>query len=118
MARVKDLMSKNIVGVSSETTVESARKLMNSMHVELIPVICDGRLDGILVDSDLRDLEGSKKVGRIMRKPVYAEEESDDKDAAKKLVENSFGRLPVVNNKLEMRCVGIVSSTDIVKSMK
>ncbi len=118
MARVSELMSKQIVGVSTDTTVESARKLMNSMHVELIPVISDGKLSGIVVDSDLRDSQGSEKVGQIMRKPIFAEAQSDASDAARKMVENALGRLPVVNNRREMHCVGTVSTTDIVNSMK
>jgi CBS domain-containing protein len=118
MVAVKELMSKHIVGVSTETTIESARKLMNSMHVELVPVISEGKLHGILIDSDLRDLQGSDKVGQIMRRPVFTEAESDIEEAAMKLVENAIGRLPVVNNRREMHCVGILSTTDIVNSLK
>ena len=118
MAKVRELMSRQIVGVSVDTTVDSARKLMNSMHVELIPVLSEGKLHGILIDSDLRDAQGHERVAGIMRKPVFAEADSEAGDAARKLVENAFGRIPVVNNRKEMRCIGIISTTDIVKSLK
>jgi CBS domain-containing protein len=118
MVRVKDLMSKHIVGVAAGTTVDSARMLMNSMHVELIPVIFDGKLQGILIDSDIKDMQGSDKVGQIMRKPLFVEAESDLREAAKKMVENALGRLPVVDNKNSMHCVGIISTTDIVRSLE
>ncbi len=118
MVKVKDLMSRHIVGVSKTTTVESARKLMKSMHVELMPVISEGRLCGIVIDSDIAYCEGNEAVGHIMRKPQFAEADSDSTEAAKKMVENAFPRLPVVDSRRNMHCIGIVSSTDIVKSSK
>lgn len=111
-------MTKHIVGVSIDTSVDSARKLMNSMHVEIIPVLSDGKLSGIVVDSDLKDVEGAETVGAVMRRPVFVEEEADAKNAAKQMVENAFSRIPVVNNAKDMHCVGVINSTDVVKSLK
>lgn len=118
MARVKELMSKHVVAVSVGTSAESAMKLMKSMHVTLMPVISDGKLRGVVFEKDFGEFDGSETVSAIMRKPIFVEADSDQKEASKKMVENAAVRIPVVNNKKDMHCVGIISSTDIVKSLK
>lgn len=118
MAKAKELMSKNIVAVSPGTSAGSAMKLMKSMHVTVMPVISEGRLRGLVFEKDFGEFDGSEKVSSIMRRPVFVEEDSDQSEASKKMVENSVVRIPVVNNRKEMHCVGIISSTDIVKSVK
>ncbi|MDE1834886.1 MAG: CBS domain-containing protein [Candidatus Micrarchaeota archaeon] len=118
MAKVKDLMSKHIVGVSTETTVDSAMRLAKSMHVNLIPVISDGRLEGVALQKDFEAADGKDKVKKVMHEPLFVESDNSAEQAAKLMVENAVGRLPVVDSKKGMRCVGIISSTDIVKSAK
>ena len=118
MTKVKDLMSRNIVAVSVSTSADSAMKLMKSMHVTLMPVISDGKLRGVVFERDFGDFNGAEKVSAIMRKPIFVEEDSDHSEAVKKMVDNAVVRIPVVNNKRDMHCVGIISSTDIVKSVK
>ena len=68
-ARVKDVMSKDVVTVSPETNAFDALKIMSERGIGRIPVVEDGRLVGIVSRSDvvrvleiLEALEESRRV--------------------------------------------------------
>jgi CBS domain-containing protein len=52
-ALVSDLMSYDVVTVSPETSLEKAAKLMHVNNIGSLPVVCDGRVVGILTANDL-----------------------------------------------------------------
>ncbi len=52
-ALVSDLMSYDVVTVSPETSLEKAAKLMAVNKIGSLPVVCDGRVVGILTANDL-----------------------------------------------------------------
>ena len=49
----------------------------------------------------------------IMKTPVFVEEHSDIEHAVSILVKTGYSRLPVVDNKSNMRITGIVTSTGL-----
>lgn len=123
MASVGSVMQKHIVGVSKSTRVEAAVKLIERSSVFILPVMDGERLVGLLTRSEVdalsSDIYKEGKVGEIMIKDFkFVEEDADVDEAARVMLQNRLARLPVVNNKREMKCVGIISSTDIVKNRK
>ncbi len=123
MASVSTIMSKHIIGVAPSTKLSAALRLMEANHVSLLPVVDRGRLVGLLQSKDINEahveLSNELRVKDAMSYDlVFAEEGQDINDAAKIMIKKKIARLPVVNNKKEMVCVGIVTSTDVVSSKR
>lgn len=64
---VKKLMTKNVVAISKDTTVEEAARLMVDQDLSCLPVLEDGKLVGIVSKSDmfkiLLELFGARHFG-------------------------------------------------------
>ncbi len=119
VVRVRDIMQKHFVGVSKTTTVASAVKLSSSAKVDLMPVLDGEKLCGVVISKDLKShAESGGNVGQVMRNPVFVYAYSDLDSAFKVMIGHGIVRVPVVADKLTMMCVGILSSTDIVKFIK
>ncbi len=53
--KIKQIMSKNIVTISPDALLEEAATLMRDQKVGFLPVVEDGRLVGIITESDIFD---------------------------------------------------------------
>jgi len=118
MPAIATIMHKHIVGVAPTTKLYAAMRLLDTSKVPLLPVLDNNVLVGIvtkgIMAKALREMPDDTPISSIMSKPVFAAMSDDINDAAEKMIKRRLPRLPVVNNKKEMLCVGIVSSTDIV----
>ena len=50
---VEDVMSKVVVTVDSQTSIEKAADLMLKRHIKKLPIVDDGQLTGIVTEKDL-----------------------------------------------------------------
>lgn len=50
---VKEIMSKVVISVDSETSIEKAADLMLKKHIKKLPIVDDGQLTGIVTEKDL-----------------------------------------------------------------
>jgi CBS domain-containing protein len=115
--KVKDIMSRDVVCLSKDDTVEHAAQLMEQNGIGSIPV-CDGSsVVGIVTDRDITlrsvgaGVEGHQTVGQIMTpNPVVAQPETDVHEAAKLMSDHQIRRIPIVQ---QGSLVGIVSLGDI-----
>lgn len=114
--QVKDVMTKNVVCVTPQDTVEKAAKLMNDYNIGSIPV-CEGKkVVGIITDRDivLRCVSQSKDTKQFVadcmtRNPVTADPYMDVNVAAKMMSERQIRRLPIIDNN---NLVGMVALGD------
>jgi len=53
MLKVKNIMSKEVKTINPDTSVEEAAKILSEIGVSGLPVVKDGRLVGIVSESDL-----------------------------------------------------------------
>lgn len=140
---VEKVMSKNVISVDKETSVNDAVRLISENRLSCLPVV-DGentvigivtRKDiivaaGVAKDHTLRDVVrhiigvptphadsvSAKKAGDIMTSPVITISlDRDIKDAAFKLLEMRINNLPVVNS--DNKLVGIISASDIINNV-
>ncbi len=129
---VKDRMTQNPVTVTPVTSVSEALNLMRQKKVRRMPVVDKrGQLLGIVAEKDLLYASPSPatslnvyeigyllsklKVKEIMAKDVVTvSEEVPIEDAARIMVDNAIGGLPVVRDNV---VVGIITETDIFKVM-
>ncbi len=94
---------------------------MKDANVDLMPVLQDGKLVGVLDEDAISDSgagDPKKQVGELMRKPLFVEERITIDDAVKYLIEHSLSRLPVVESRASMRCAGIVGATELLRAKK
>lgn len=116
---VKDVMSKDIVSLNSEDSIERAAQMMRQFDVGSIP-ICDNskKLVGIITDRDITlDCVASganasqQKISDFMTSnPVTGNPDMDIYDAIRVMSRQQIRRLPIVENN---NLIGIVSLGDI-----
>lgn len=116
---VKDIMSTDIISVTSDTSVGDCARLMRDNHIGFLPVIDNDQLTGVITDRDIVKrviAEGldpeAETCGDFCTKDKVATCLPDDsiENIEAMLAENKIRRLPVVENG---KCVGIVSLGDI-----
>jgi CBS domain-containing protein len=117
--KVSQYMTAPVLTVEPQTEFRRAFDLMLGHRVHHLPVVDDGRVIGLVAERDLLLAaanfgSAAVPVGEIMKAPAVCVSESLElKDAARLLVVNHIGSLPVLNARKEL--VGIITETDIFK---
>jgi acetoin utilization protein AcuB len=130
--RVKQLMSTGVVTVPESMSCHDVVGLMVRKKIRHLPVVDrDGRLCGVVTDRDLRHhlftpeifgaigrvpverLLSTVPVRQVMSTPVVSVgADADLQEAARTMLEDKLGSLPVVE---DGRIVGIVTETDLLR---
>lgn len=122
--QVVDLMTTDIITVTTDTPIREAARLMFRNRVSGLPVCAeDSRLVGIITEADFLRLEVAREeaqdpdpvetVGQVMQAElVTIPPDASLSDAAKVMVVHEIKRLPVVGAGDEL--LGIISRFDVV----
>jgi acetoin utilization protein AcuB len=131
--KVSKLMSRKLITVSPDDSVERAIQLLRQRGVRHLLVLKDGRLVGIVSDRDFKralDSANAKRkkllnlggiffllepftISEIMTRDVVSIDPNATVQIATSLmVEMKFGALPVVKND---KLLGIITETDLLK---
>ena len=127
---VKKWMTPNVVFIAPDTRLPEAHRLMSEKNIRRLPVVQDGQLVGIVTRSDVRGAEPSTatslsiwemsyllanlKIEEIMtRNPVTVSSETTISEAARMMLENKIGGLPVIDE--TRRLAGIITESDIFR---
>ncbi len=128
--QVRDLMTRGVYAVNVSDDLETVNNLMDERSIRHAPVVNrDGCLVGLVTQRDLlrNSLKGNVGLppeaerqarlqitaGEIMSQDVVtARPEQDIREAARIMLDNKFGCLPVVEGN---RLVGIVTESDFVR---
>ncbi len=117
--KVSEIMTKNVVKISPEESVDVAARLLTHYNIGALPVCtASGKLCGVVTDRDLvtRCLATNKpvaqtKVRQVMTNAVLAVEPSVNlEDVARLMGSQQVRRLPVVENG---KICGMVSIGDL-----
>ena len=117
--KVKEIMTRSVIGVGAEESVEVAARTLARHNIGALPVYrADGRLCGMITDRDLvtrclaSGMEpGKTRVGQVMTGQVTSVDgETDVGVAAHLMGRQQIRRLPVTENG---RLCGILSLGDI-----
>jgi CBS domain-containing protein len=117
--KVSQYMSRPVVSVAPDTEFHRAFDLMRGLRIHHLPVVKDEQVVGLVAERDLLLAAANfgpaeVPVGEIMHSPAVCVAESAPlKQAARLLVVNHIGSLPVLDAK--KRLVGIITETDIFK---
>jgi CBS domain-containing protein len=118
MVTAKEIMSKSVLTVDKDMTLNEVIKMLVRERVTGLPVVDDEMcLLGMVTEKDILKMlynkEKSKTVQELMTRDVVKFDQEDDLiDIFKCLVNNSFRRVPVMS---KGRLVGIISRRDIIK---
>jgi acetoin utilization protein AcuB len=127
---VKHRMTPNPITIPPDATVPDALKLTREREINYLPIVNKkGKLIGIVSRNDLMQAAPSKattlsvfeanyllahlEVEEIMNEPITVLEDAPLEEAARLMVENGIGCLPVMRGK---DLVGIITETDIFKA--
>ncbi len=128
---VRDWMTPHPITIDPKTVLPDAHRLMQDSHIRRLPVVDRGNLVGIVTLGDIREAEPSQvttlsiyeihyllsklSVEHIMtRNPITIAPEQTIQEAARLMLENKIGGLPVVESKTG-KLVGIITESDIFR---
>ena len=118
--QIRSIMTKNVVSVSPETTLNEVTSLFKQQRIHHIPVVKDSKLVGLITTYDLWKLDQPQEnykhiyVSEVMNRNVCKISPIDKVGtAAELLMDKRFHALPVVNLRGELK--GIVTSFHILK---
>ena len=124
---VRDVMTKDVITVSSNTPIGDAKKLVKQHNVSRLPVVDDGKLVGIVNEDRLESVSYSRSVAPVPWQIFYLLSKTTVKDVmvkdvatcgpdttAEKAVaiaqKRGVGGLVVLDN--DGKVVGIATTTD------
>jgi len=126
---VKDRMSKPVITITPETSVQEALRIMRKNRIRRLPVMEGKKLVGIVTERDLLYASPSPattlsvqemhywlsklRVKEIMKSPVITvDENAPIEEAARLMADNKIGGLPVTK---DGELVGIITESDLFK---
>lgn len=111
--KVKDYMSRDIVTVTPEQSIDDVAELIKKSRHDGFPVVKNGKIVGIITATDL--IFGKKLVRDAMSKRVVVTyPETKLMDAARVMFREGYSRLPVIDDR--KRVIGIITNMDVLRS--
>jgi acetoin utilization protein AcuB len=127
---VKNWMSKRVIPIDVNDSMEEAMRLMREKEVQMLPVMKGGKLVGIVTDRDLKKASASDattldvhelvyliskiKIKNIMtRDPITIPFNYTVEEAAEILLHNKISGAPVVDDAAKI--IGTISKEEIFK---
>lgn len=128
---VKHWMTKNVISVDPDCTLEMAVALMKTNKIRMMPVLKNGGLTGVITDRDLKRASASDavkathadlaalaqiKIKTIMtRNPVHVPYNFSIDETAELLLEHKISGAPVVDDMDNL--VGVITQTNLYKAL-
>ncbi|WP_063555598.1 CBS domain-containing protein [Clostridium ljungdahlii] len=121
--KVKDIMTKSVISLNDDDTVEKAAQIMQQNNVGAVPVCKNGKVIGIVTDRDIAIRSASQSGGTeskfvrdiMSANPVTGSPDMNLEDASRIMSDKQIRRLPIVENK---NVVGMVSLGDLAVNPK
>lgn len=131
MAQLSEIMNRDLVTVDKQASLRRARRILDQHRIRHLLVVDGKRLVGIVTDRDLRQAAPSSKspltiserqefmdelkVLEVMsRKLITASPTTTIREAARVMVQEKIGCLPVVDGN---QLVGIVTQADLLEML-
>jgi len=127
---VKNWMSRNPITIDEDDSMQHASSVMREHRIRMLPVLKNGKLVGVVSDSDLKRASASDatmldihellyliskiRVRDIMTKtPISVLEDFTVEETAQTLMEHNISGVPVMDK--SGRLVGVITRNDIFK---
>ena len=126
---VRNWMSKTVVTIDEDASMQEAMKLLKQHTIRMLPVLKEGLLVGVVTDRDLKRASASDattldvhellyliskiKVKNVMSKnPIAVHPDLTVEETAEVLLEHKISGAPVVENG---KVVGTITQTDLFR---
>jgi len=112
----RDIMTREVITISADAKIHELTKLLAERGISGLPV-CDedGRVIGIVSETDLIGLKNGSRVRDIMsREVICVTDKTPVQKVAAILHGRNIKRVPVL---IDNRIAGIISRSDIVAAM-
>ncbi|MBI2213369.1 MAG: CBS domain-containing protein [Acidobacteria bacterium] len=126
---MSEIMTREVVALRPESNLREAIAVIQKFRIRHIPVVENGKLEGIVTDRDIkratpslhggvsqedyeRVLNDTRLFQVMTRDPLSVPPDASLKSVAKILVDKKYGALPVVADGV---LVGIVSDIDLLR---
>jgi len=127
---VKNWMSKNIITIGADNSMQDATAILKQHHIRMLPVVRKNKLVGIITDRDLKRASASDatsleihellyllmtiKIKDIMTdNPIAVPMDWTVEETAELLLSNKISGAPVVDEKKLV--VGVITQTDLFR---
>jgi len=84
--KVRDIMSQNVVTISSNTSIADAKRIMEAHRIRRLPVVDKGKLIGIVTERGLEKVSPSKATTLTVWELSYLLEKTTVKEIMEKVV--------------------------------
>src|SRR5688572_5805215 len=112
MHRVVDVMSHHVVFVTPEDTIRTAVQLLRAHEMDVVPVVEQGRVIGLLDALTLSLFDGEVSATEAIREePVTVDVDMPLSEAAMRMRRNKLRQVPVLRNNA---VVGMLSEHDLL----
>lgn len=114
---VKDIMSANVISVSSDDTISNALSKMKKYRLNQLPVIDDG-LKGMLLLKKIVTTNidpSTAKAGNFIVPATMIDANMPTEESARLLLNSGFRALPVTE---KGKVIGMISETDLIKTLR
>ncbi|ABV95290.1 putative CBS domain and cyclic nucleotide-regulated nucleotidyltransferase [Dinoroseobacter shibae DFL 12 = DSM 16493] len=117
-ARISELMTRQVLGITADATIQRAAHLMHAKKVSSLAVLEGGRLVGIVTVRDMarvvsEGLANDAPVSEVMaRKIISLPPDALGSDVLHTMLERRIGHLPITD---KGTLVGIVTQTDLIR---
>jgi acetoin utilization protein AcuB len=127
---VKNWMSKNVITIDADDSMNMAIKMMKQYKIKVLPVMENGQMIGILSDGDIKRASASEATTLDVYELAYLLDQLKIRDimtrnvitisalltideVAELLLEKNISSVPVLDE--NKKIVGIITKTDILK---
>ncbi|MBN2030031.1 CBS domain-containing protein [bacterium] len=120
MPLARDVMTKNVVTIGSEASLQEAIHMLIDKGISGMPVVdSDGKMIGIISEKDIihfytfsRDMHNIKVKEAMTKDVITFSPETNIEQIALAIAEKGFRRAPIVEKD---RVIGIISRRDIIR---
>jgi len=118
MLKAKDIMTKHIVTVRSDTSVQAICRILATNRLSGVPVVNDkNKIVGFVSERDIIAAVNKKgflnyKAGQLMtRKVHFVREGMSTEEVSRMFTEQPIRYLPVIKNR---KVIGVISRKDVI----
>ena len=114
---VSEIMSRELVTISSDKRVSQALQLMQQRQIRHLPVMEGGRMVGWITSRDLREVLLASMMEKItvadvmIKAPISVTADTGVEEAARLAQEHKIGGMPVLEGD---RLVGVITMLDLI----
>ena len=115
---IANRMTRNPLCITPQDTLAKAKQMMDDGRFRRLPVVENGKLEGIITERDLRQhwgyLDSTKVSAAMTSGPVTINPSVSAENAIQLMLKYKIGGLPVVE---EGKVVGILSTSDVLRAL-